>query len=127
MPIEIAFEADRLSAQPGCNGASGGYTMVDGTLTLSGPLAQTMMMCADQALVDQDAWFASVLEASPEVALDGDAIVLTTDDTVAARPRQGGREPRPAARGHASGRSRAASTAARTARSPASSGWSSRS
>ena len=82
VPIEIAFEADRLNAQPGCNGASGGYTMVDGKLTLSGPLAQTMMMCADQALVDQDAWFASVLEASPVVTLDGDAIVLTTDDTV---------------------------------------------
>ncbi len=56
--------------------------MVDGTLTLSGPLAQTMMMCDDQALVEQDAWFASVLEASPKVALDGDEIVLTTDDTV---------------------------------------------
>jgi heat shock protein HslJ len=81
-PIDIAFEADRLSAQPGCNGASGGYAMADGTLTLTGPLAQTMMMCADQALVDQDAWFASVLEASPVVTLDGDAIVLTTDDTV---------------------------------------------
>ena len=82
VPIELAFEADRLAAQPGCNGASGGYTMVDGTLTLSGPLAQTMMMCDDQALVEQDAWFASVLEASPKVALDGDEIVLTTDDTV---------------------------------------------
>ena len=82
MPIEIAFEADRLAAQPGCNGASGGYTMVDGKLTLSGPLAQTMMMCDDQALVEQDAWFASVLEASPVIALDGDEIVLTTDDTV---------------------------------------------
>jgi heat shock protein HslJ len=82
VPIEIAFEADRLNAQPGCNGASGGYTMVDGKLTLSGPLAQTMMMCADEALVQQDEWFASVLEASPKVTLDGDAIVLTTADTV---------------------------------------------
>ena len=101
VPIQIAFEADRLDAQPGCNGASGGYTMDDGTLTLSGPLAQTMMMCADEALVQQDAWFASVLEASPQVALDGDAIVLTTDDTDPARPRPGGRDAGPAARGHA--------------------------
>jgi heat shock protein HslJ len=81
-PISLAFEQDRLSAQPGCNGASGNYTLEDGRIVLDGPLAQTMMMCADEALVQQDEWFASVLEAKPLVALDGDAITLTTDDTV---------------------------------------------
>ena len=47
-----------------------------------------MMMCDDQALVEQDAWFASVLEATPQIALDGDDIVLTTDRHRPARPRR---------------------------------------
>ena len=81
-PIGLTFEQGRLSAQPGCNGVSGDYTLEDGRIVLGGELAQTMMMCADEALVEQDAWFATVLEAKPLVSLDGDAITLTTDDTV---------------------------------------------
>ena len=56
VPIQIAFEADQLNAQPGCNGAFGGYTIEDGRLTVSGPLAQTQMGCED-ALLDQGSWF----------------------------------------------------------------------
>ena len=59
VPIQISFEADRLSAQPGCNSASGGYTLEDNAYRARrAALAQTMMACEDQALVDQDAWFA---------------------------------------------------------------------
>jgi heat shock protein HslJ len=79
--IELSFERDRLAAQPGCNGASGGYTLEDGHIVLSGPMQQTMMMCEDAALVEQDTWFVAFLEAKPLVTLDGDAITLTSADT----------------------------------------------
>lgn len=77
--IRIEFRDDAFSANAGCNTLAGGYRVDGDTLRMDGALAMTEMAC-DEALMDQDTRFADLLMASPTVALDGDALVLTAAD-----------------------------------------------
>lgn len=76
--VSIDFEDGRLAMNAGCNTSFGAYSVTDGTLT-GGPFAQTMMFCGDE-LSAQDAWLVKLLESSPEVTLDGDALTLKSAD-----------------------------------------------
>ncbi len=78
-PISLAFTADALSANAGCNTITGGATVTDGVL-VAGPLASTMMAC-EQALMDQDTWLSAFLADKPTVTVDGDALALATATT----------------------------------------------
>lgn len=73
--ITLAFQADAVSANAGCNSMNGGYTITDGTLEVAA-MASTMMACSDE-LMDQDTWLAEFLASGPEIALDGDSLTLT--------------------------------------------------
>lgn len=73
--ITLAFQADAVSANAGCNTMNGGYTITDGTLEVA-TMASTMMACED-ALMAQDDWLAEFLASGPEIALDGDSLTLT--------------------------------------------------
>ena len=79
----------------GCNTAIGAYTLTDGTLTV-GPMIQTRMACED-ALMAQDTWIVTMLEARRTVVLDGDNIDdrgERHDDRAGRRRRRGRGEPR---------------------------------
>jgi heat shock protein HslJ len=77
--IELAFLADRVAARAGCNSMNGGFTITDGTLELTSPMASTMMACSDE-LMAQDTWLNEFLSSGPAIALDGDVLTLTGDD-----------------------------------------------
>ena len=77
--IRMAFEADTVSVQAGCNTLFGGATWDDGKLTITDQLASTMMACSDE-LMAQDTWLSEYLTSGPELALDGETLVVTGDD-----------------------------------------------
>ena len=77
--IRLTFSDGTLGASAGCNSMSGDYKVVDGKLVV-GPMATTEIGCPTN-LADQDEWLAAFLGAKPALALDGNNLVLTTDDT----------------------------------------------
>ena len=73
--ISLAFQADAVSANAGCNTMNGGYTITDGVLEV-GAMASTMMACSDE-LMAQDTWLSEFLAGGPEIALADDTLTLT--------------------------------------------------
>lgn len=73
--ITIEFVDGRLSANAGCNGQGGDYSIDDGDLVV-GALMSTMMAC-DDALMTQDQRLAELLSSSPAITLDDDTLTLT--------------------------------------------------
>ena len=58
-----------LSVEPGCNTGSGTYA-IEGNRLLTGPIAVTERLCADDALNTQEAIVVQVLDADPTFAVD---------------------------------------------------------
>ena len=79
--ISLSFADETVSAHAGCNSQNAGVELADGKLQLTSEVASTMMGCED-ALMAQDQWVASFLEADPDITLDGDALTLTVGDEV---------------------------------------------
>ena len=81
--ISVTFVDDKqLSATAGCNTMTGAYTITGETL--SAPMmASTRMACADNAVSEQETWFAGFLAASPTFTLvDGTLTLTDGTDTV---------------------------------------------
>lgn len=79
--IQLAFEANAVAANAGCNGLSGGFSIDEDAFT-AGPFAMTQMAC-DQALMDQDMWLGEFLSGLPRISLVGTTLTLQgTDATV---------------------------------------------
>lgn len=73
--IEIRFGTDgQLHVSAGCNLMSGPVRWDGPRLSVS-HLGATEMAC-DQPLMDQDAWFATLLQSGLDAALDGDTLTL---------------------------------------------------
>jgi len=80
--LRLSFDSDSIGATGGCNSMSGAATWSDGTLRVTdGSLATTEMAC-DKPRMDQDAWFATILTASPTLAHDGDSLTMASGSTV---------------------------------------------
>lgn len=77
--ISIAFEADRLSANAGCNTLNSGFSITDDGTIEVGQMASTMMAC-DDALMAQDVWLSEFLMGAPAISLADDTLTLTSDD-----------------------------------------------
>lgn len=73
--VRLTFDEDIVSAHAGCNTLFGGAAWADGTLTIDGEIAMTMMAC-DAELQAQDQWLADFLASEPSIALDGDTLIL---------------------------------------------------
>ncbi|APE35694.1 hypothetical protein BOX37_19025 [Nocardia mangyaensis] len=74
-PMTLGFADGRISADSGCNGASGAVDLTGNVLSVSG-LAGTLMACpGDRG--GADAWQNSFLESGPTWRLDGDRLTLT--------------------------------------------------
>ncbi|MHB1057934.1 MAG: DUF4377 domain-containing protein [Rhodanobacter sp.] len=67
-PLQLDFSADRVSVRNACNGIGGDYKVVDGHL-LTGPLMQTMMACADPALMQRETTIKAMLQGKPTLIL----------------------------------------------------------
>lgn len=73
--VTILFGADgRVSGSGGCNRFSGSYSVVDGELSV-GPLANTMMACAEPVM-EQEQRLHRVLGATRMVQVEGESLVL---------------------------------------------------
>ena len=80
--LRLSFDTDSIGASGGCNSMSGAATWADGKLSIAdGSLATTEMAC-DTPLMDQDAWFAEVLNASPTLTQEGDSLTMVRGSTV---------------------------------------------
>jgi len=83
--LDIMFDDGTMSVIGGCNTMNGAYSIDDGVLT-AGPMVMTRMACPDP-LMDQDTWFAGLLGAGLDVMMDGDDLVLSSDDvTITLQP-----------------------------------------
>ncbi|WP_282297719.1 META and DUF4377 domain-containing protein [Stenotrophomonas sp. PS02289] len=77
-PVTLDFQDGRIAVSNTCNRMSGGYTLADGTLTVS-PLASTMMACTDKALMALDQAVGSRLEGALKAELGvNDQLTLHT-------------------------------------------------
>jgi len=80
--LRLSFDTDSIGATGGCNSMSGAATWANSTLRVADDsLAMTEMAC-DQPLMDQDAWFATILTASPTLSQQGDSLTLVSGSTV---------------------------------------------
>jgi heat shock protein HslJ len=79
--LTATFEADgAVFGSAGCNNYSGGYT-VDGNQIAIGPLAMTMMFCAEpEGAMDQEMAFGAALESAAVFSIQGDQLELRTAD-----------------------------------------------
>jgi heat shock protein HslJ len=75
----LTFQDGELRAHAGCNHMTGPASLDGGRLGV-GALASTLMSCGD-VLDEQDRWLARFLSANPTWRLDGDDLILSTDDT----------------------------------------------
>lgn len=79
--VRLAFETGgRLAASGGCNSMGGRYRVESGQLVVD-ELAQTEMAC-DGPLMDQEVWLGELLQARPEITVDGDRLVLAAPDRI---------------------------------------------
>src|SRR4029077_18267591 len=77
--IRLSFTDGMLGASAGCNSMGGDYQVVNGKLVV-GQMSTTEIGCPTN-LGEQDQWLAAFLGAKPQIALDGNNLVLTSDDT----------------------------------------------
>ena len=95
--VSLSFNDGSLQANGGCNSMGGAYTIVGDRLVTT-QLFMTEMAC-DPPRMQQDEWLARFI-GGVSIALAGDTLTLD-DGTGPSHPaRPGGRDPRPAARGH---------------------------
>jgi heat shock protein HslJ len=79
--LTATFEEDgTVFGSGGCNNFSGGYT-VDGDQIAIGPLAMTMMFCAEpEGVMEQEMAFGAALESAATFSIQGDQLELRTAD-----------------------------------------------
>ena len=77
--VRLIFQSDRISVNAGCNTLNGAATWDAGVLSVSPPMARTMMACTDD-LSRQDDWLEAFLTSEPSLSVDGSRLVLGDDD-----------------------------------------------
>ncbi|HSG33380.1 MAG TPA: META domain-containing protein [Sphingomonadaceae bacterium] len=70
----LIFEADRVSANVGCNGMGGNWR-VESDRLIAGPIVQTRMFCQGKVW-DQEQAVSALLVAAPQVRFEGEALML---------------------------------------------------
>jgi heat shock protein HslJ len=75
--IGISFSDTDLTATAGCNSIGGAYELAAGTITVTGDLRTTNMMCEDRGA--QDSWLTTWLQSGVAVTATPDGLRLTGD------------------------------------------------
>ncbi len=77
--ITAEFASGKVSGSGGCNNYSGSYVSTravgKNTLRIEGPMAMTMMMCAEP-LMDQERLYLAALESATEYTIEGFALTI---------------------------------------------------
>lgn len=76
--ITIAFEADRLSGNGGCNQYSGNYSIEGATLKI-GPVVATKRACVGSGNDAERAWFAVLAQPVAHARADGTLVLRESD------------------------------------------------
>lgn len=76
-PLTVQFDGKQISTFAGCNHGSGTADLSDGRIATQ--LASTMMACP-RPFGDADQWMSRFFDAKPSWSLDGDTLVLKTDN-----------------------------------------------
>jgi len=71
---KLVFEAERVSANVGCNGMGGNWRVENDRL-IAGPIVQTEMFCQGKVW-DQEQAVSALLVAAPKVSLESDSLQL---------------------------------------------------
>jgi heat shock protein HslJ len=74
----VSFTATTLSANGGCNTATGGYTTSGDTIAVS-PLASTLIAC-EPPISDMESAFFARLQAAETYETDGDTLTIDGSD-----------------------------------------------
>jgi heat shock protein HslJ len=77
--IKLAFEADTMSVNAGCNAMGGPFAVDSGKLAWTGEPHSTMMACSDE-LAAQDDWLRQAFSDGWDVTTDGSTLTLTQGD-----------------------------------------------
>lgn len=72
-PARLAFHADRIGANVGCNGMGGPWRIAEGRL-IAGPLVSTQMWC--EGIMEQERAVNALLSSAPEIRVDGSRMTL---------------------------------------------------
>ena len=72
--VRLTFEGGNLSAETGCNTATGPYSVEDSTL-VADQLASTRMAC-EEAFMTQEQWILEMLSDTPRLAMSGPQLSL---------------------------------------------------
>jgi heat shock protein HslJ len=75
-PVTLSFENGKVSGSDGCNSYNAGYTATDTTLKINGPIAATMMACAEP-IMTQAAAYTKALEQVATYQVDGAQLTLS--------------------------------------------------
>jgi heat shock protein HslJ len=67
-PLQLDFSGDRINVSNACNRIGGGYSLAGGRLVTT-PLVQTMMACAEPALMQRETTIKAVLQAQPTLTV----------------------------------------------------------
>lgn len=76
--ITAQFEQGKISGSSGCNTYGGAYTLSGSAISFK-DIAQTMMACADEGLMQQEQVFGAALLSAKTYKLAGDALAIAYD------------------------------------------------
>jgi heat shock protein HslJ len=80
--LRVSFGDQNIGAQAGCNSMGGDASWAGGVLVVDGKtLVMTEMGC-DEALMQQDTWFADVLTSKPTLSQSASTLTITSGGTV---------------------------------------------
>ena len=75
--ITISFDdAGKLAGSSGCNSYSTTYEVSGDQLSITGPMASTMMMCPDPAIMEQEEEYLEVLASVSSFTIEGKQLAL---------------------------------------------------
>ena len=72
--------AGQVGGSAGCNSYSGGIAVDGSSLSMTSPMAVTMMACADGGLMDQETQFLAILAAAQSYTIEGGLLQITASD-----------------------------------------------
>ena len=75
--MTISFDGSRVTGSAGCNGYGSRSARVSNGTLIMGETASSAMACVGPGLMEQEERFYAMLNARPQIQVDGDTLVLT--------------------------------------------------
>ena len=75
----LSFADGKITGNGGCNSFGGGYKLDGSTITISEPIASTLMACEGDVM-DLETNYLNALQSGPTFSKSGNQLTLTTPD-----------------------------------------------